>query len=160
VIGVNSQIISPSRASAGIGFAVPVDTVKRVVPQLIDQGRYAHPWLGVQPLSLTPDRARAFREAGVDVTVDEGLLLVEVVRDGPAERAGLRGGDQIVRLGNFQIALGGDIITAIDGELVTDLQELTVYLETQTQVGDTVEVTYVRDGVEERVPVTLTERPQ
>jgi len=157
VIGVNSQIISPSRASAGIGFAVPVDTVKRVVPQLIDQGRYAHPWLGVQPLSLTPDRARAFRE---DVTVDEGLLLVEVVRDGPAERAGLRGGDQIVRLGNFQIALGGDIITAIDGELVTDLQELTVYLETQTQVGDTVEVTYVRDGVEERVPVTLTERPQ
>jgi S1-C subfamily serine protease len=160
VIGVNSQIISPSRASAGIGFAVPVDTVKRVVPQLIDQGRYAHPWLGVQPLSLTPDRASAFREAGVDMSVDEGLLLVEVVRGGPAEQAGLRGGDQMVRLGNFQIALGGDIITAIDGELVTDLQELTVYLETQTQVGDTVEVTYVRDGVEQSVPVTLTERPQ
>ena len=160
VIGVNSQIISPSRASAGIGFAVPVDTVKRVVPQLIDQGRYAHPWLGVQPLSLTPDRARAFREAGVDVTVEEGLLLVEVVPGGPAERAGLQGGDQMVRLGNFQIPLGGDVITAIDGELVTDLQELTVYLDTQTQVGDTVEVTYVRDGVEERVPVTLTERPQ
>ena len=160
VIGVNSQIISPSRASAGIGFAVPVDTVKRVVPQLIDQGRYAHPWLGVQPLSLTPDRASAFREAGVDVTVDEGLLLVEVVRGGPAEQAGLQGGDRIVQLGNFQIALGGDIITAIDGEMVTDLQELTVYLETQTQVGDTVDVTDVRDGVEERVPVTLTERPQ
>ena len=160
VIGVNSQIISPSRASAGIGFAVPVNTVKRVVPQLIAQGRYAHPWLGVQPLSLTPDRAQAFREVGMDVPVDEGLLMIEVVAGGPADRAGIRGGDQIVQLGNFRVALGGDIITAINGEPVDDLQELTVYLETETQVGDTIEVTIFRGGEEQSVQVTLTERPQ
>ena len=160
VIGVNSQIISPSRASAGIGFAVPVNTVKRVVPQLIAQGRYAHPWLGVQPLGLTPERAQAFREAGMDVPVDEGLLMIEVVSGGPADRAGIQGGDRIVQLGNVRLALGGDIITAINGEAVDDLQELTVYLETQTQVGDTVEVTIVRDGVEQNVQVTLAERPQ
>jgi S1-C subfamily serine protease len=160
VIGVNSQIISPSRASAGIGFAVPVNTVKRVVPELIAQGRYAHPWLGVQPLGLTPERAQAFREAGMDVPVDEGLLMIEVVPGGPADRAGIRGGDRLVQLGNVRLALGGDIITAINGEPVDDLQELTVYLETQTQVGDTVEVTIVRDGVEMDVQVTLAERPQ
>ena len=160
VIGVNSQIISPSRASAGIGFAVPVNTVKRVVPQLIAQGRYAHPWLGVQPLSLTPDRAQAFREVGMDVPVDEGLLMIEVVPGGPADRAGIQGGDQIVQLGNFRVPLGGDIITAINGEPVDDLQELTVYLETETQVGDTIEVTIFRGGEEQSVQVTLTERPQ
>jgi S1-C subfamily serine protease len=160
VIGVNSQIISPSRASAGIGFAVPVNTVKRVVPQLIAQGRYAHPWLGVQPLGLTPERAQAFREAGMDVPVDEGLLMIEVVPGGPADRAGIRGGDRIVQLGNVQLPLGGDIVTAINGEAVDDLQELTVYLETQTQVGDTVEVTIFRGGAEQSVPVTLAERPR
>ena len=160
VIGVNSQIISPSRASAGIGFAVPVNTVKRVVPQLIAQGRYAHPWLGVQPLGLTPERAQAFREAGMDVPVDEGLLMIEVVPGGPADRAGIQGGDRIVQLGNVRLPLGGDIITAINGEAVDDLQELTVYLETQTQVGDTVEVTIFRGGAEQSVPVTLAERPR
>jgi S1-C subfamily serine protease len=160
VIGVNSQIISPSRASAGIGFAVPVNTVKRVVPQLIAQGRYAHPWLGVQPLGLTPERAQAFREAGMDVPVDEGLLMIEVVPGGPADRAGIRGGDRIVQLGNVQLPLGGDIVTAINGEAVDDLQELTVYLETQTQVGDTVEVTIFRGSVEQNVQVTLAERPR
>jgi len=160
VIGVNSQIISPSRASAGIGFAVPVNTVKRVVPQLIAQGRYAHPWLGVQPLGLTPERAQAFREAGMDVPVDEGLLMIEVIPGGPADRAGIRGGDHIVQLGNVQLPLGGDIITAINGEAVDDLQELTVYLETQTQVGDTVEVTIFRGGAEQNVRVTLAERPR
>jgi S1-C subfamily serine protease len=160
VIGVNSQIISPSRASAGIGFAVPVNTVKRVVPQLIAQGRYAHPWLGVQPLGLTPERAQAFREAGMDVPVDKGLLMIEVVPGGPADLAGIRGGDRIVQLGNVQLPLGGDIVAAINGEAVDDLQELTVYLETQTQVGDTVEVTIFRGSVEQNVQVTLTERPR
>jgi len=160
VIGVNSQIISPSRASAGIGFAVPVNTVKRVVPQLIAQGRYAHPWLGVQPLGLTPERAQAFREAGMDVPVDEGLLMIEVIPGGPADRAGIRGGDRIVQLGNVQLPLGGDIVTAINGQAVDDLQELTVYLETRTQVGDTVEVTIFRGGVEQSIAVTLAERPQ
>jgi S1-C subfamily serine protease len=160
VIGVNSQIISPSRASAGIGFAVPVNTVKRVVPQLIAQGHYAHPWLGVESLGLTPERAQAFREAGMDVPVDKGLLMIEVVPGGPADRAGIRGGDRIVQLGNVRLPLGGDIITAINGEAVDDLQELTVYLETQTQVGDTVEVTIFRGSVEQNVRVTLAERPQ
>jgi len=160
VIGVNSQIISPSQASAGIGFAIPANTVRRVVPQLIAKGRYPHPWLGAQLLGLTPDRAQLFRQAGMVVPVEEGLLVVEVVPGGPAERAGMRGGDQLVQLGNVRIPLGGDIITAINGETIADYQALTVYLETQTQVGDTVEVTIMRGSQEQKFQLTLDERPQ
>ena len=158
VIGVNSQIVSPSHASAGIGFAVPVGTVQRVVPQLIAQGHYPHPWLGVQMLDLTPERAQAIRQTGVEVP-DEGLLVLDAVQGGPTDQAGIRGGDHVVRMGNVRIPLGGDVITAINGEPVTNSQQFTVYLETETQVGDTVEVTIVRDGEERSVQAVLGERP-
>lgn len=160
VIGVNSQIVSPSRANAGIGFAVPVNTVKRVVPELIAEGRYPHPWLGVQLLPLTPGGAQALREARMEMPVEEGLLVLEAVRGAPADQAGIRGGDRVVRMGSVRVPVGGDIITAINGEPMTSLQELTVHLETKTRVGDTVEVTIIRDGEEQSVQVTLQERPQ
>jgi S1-C subfamily serine protease len=160
VIGVNSQIISPDRASAGIGFAVPANTVRRVVPQLIAQGRYAHPWMGLEYLPLTAEWANAFRQAGANVPVDEGLLVVRVVPGSAADLSGIRGGDQVVRLGNVRIPLGGDVITAIDGAAMTGSREFIVYLETETRVGDTVAVSIVRDGVEQDVEVTLTERPR
>jgi S1-C subfamily serine protease len=160
VIGVNSQIISPSQASAGIGFAVSSNTVRRVVPHLIAEGRYPHPWLGVQVLSLTPEWVQALRQAGMEVPVEKGLLVLSVVRGGPADRAGIRGGTQIVRIGGYRVPVGGDIITAINGHPVPTLQELNVYLDSQTRVGDSVEVTIYRGGQEMRVTVTLEERPQ
>jgi S1-C subfamily serine protease len=158
LIGVNSQIISPDQASVGIGFAVPANTVRRVVPELIAHGRYPHPWLGVDYLPLQPEWAEAFRRTGADVAADEGLLVLRVVAGGPADRAGIRGGDQIVRLGNVRIPLGGDIITAIDGRVMTSSKEFVAYLETQTQVGDTVDVTIIHGGEERTVQVTLVER--
>jgi len=160
VIGVNAQIISPSQASAGIGFAIPANTVRRVVPQLIAQGRYPHPWLGVQILEITPQRASALREAGVDVPVDEGVLVVEVVPGSPAAAAGIRGGDREVQIGNARVLVGGDVITAINSQPVATSQELTVYLESETQVGDAVEVTLMRGRQEMTVSVTLAERPE
>ena len=160
LIGVNSQIVSPSRASAGIGFAVPANTVRRVIPQLIAHGRYPHPWMGVDYLPLRPEWAHAFRQAGADVPVDEGLLVLQVAPGGPADRAGIQGGDQIVRLGNVRIPLGGDIVTAINDEPMTGSREFVVYLETETEVGDTVQVTVIRDGEEQNAQVTLTERPR
>ena len=160
VIGVNSQIISPSQASAGIGFAVSSNTVRRVVPHLIAEGRYPHPWLGVQVLSLTPEWVQALRRAGMEVPVEKGLLVLSVVRGGPADRAGIRGGSQVVRIGGYRVPVGGDIITAVNGHPVPTLRELNVYLDSQTRVGDTVEVTIYRGGQEMRVTVTLAERPQ
>jgi len=160
VIGVNAQIISPSQASAGIGFAIPVNTVRRVVPQLITQGHYPHPWLGVSVLSFDPQGAQMLQDAGMEVPVDEGLLVAEVVPGSPAAKAGIRAGDRVVPIGNTQIPVGGDIITAINGTPVANFQELTVYLESETQVGDTVEVTLIRDGQEMKVRVMLAERPE
>jgi len=159
VVGINSQIISPSGASAGIGFAVSVSTARRVVPELIARGYYPHPWLGAQMLTLTPATADVLREAGMNVPVDTGLLVIEAVKGAPADQAGIRGGSRVVRIGRYQIPLDGDIIVAVNGEAVDNMQELTVCLETRTTVGDTVELTIIRDGEEQSVQVTLEERP-
>lgn len=160
VIGVNSQIISPSGASSGIGFAVSANTVRRVVPELISRGHYPHPWLGTQMLPLTPSTAKAFRDAGMNIPVDAGLLVIEAVKGAPADKAGIRGGSRVVRMGRYQIPLDGDIIIAIDGEPINDSQDLAIYLETQTTVGDKVELTIIRDGKEQAVQVILEERPE
>jgi len=159
VIGVNTAIFSPSRASAGIGFAVPVSTVRRVVPELIAHGYYPHPWLGASTWSLTPERAQILQEAGMDVPVPEGILLVQTAPGSPAERAGLRGGRQQVRMGRVILPIGGDILTAVDGEPIASDRDLTLHLETQTRVGETIQVTIWRDGLELEIPVVLTERP-
>jgi S1-C subfamily serine protease len=159
VIGVNSQIVSTSGSSSGIGFAVSSNTVQRVVPQLIDQGYYSHPWLGAQLLDLSPSTAEVLREAGMEIPVDRGILVLEAFENGPADTAGIQGGDRVVRIGNYRVPIGGDILTAIDGQPVENFQEMTVYLETETVVGDTVEITLIRDGETLTIPVTLEENP-
>jgi S1-C subfamily serine protease len=160
VIGVNSQIISPSGASSGIGFAVSASTVQRVVPQLISHGKYAHPWLGVQLLSLTSANVSALKDAGVTVSADSGVLVLEAVAGGPADKAGIQGGSRVVRIGGYQVPVDGDIIMAIDGHPITSTQDLTVYLETETIVGNSVEVTIVRNGQQQTVQVVLGEQQQ
>ncbi|ACL26448.1 S1C family serine protease [Chloroflexus aggregans] len=157
VIGVNSAILSPSGANAGIGFAISARTVQRVVPVLIREGRYPHPSLGVRLIELTPQRAALFERAGMNLPTKQGLLIAELIEGGPAARAGLRGPQQVVRVGNWILPVGGDIIVAINGRSITSSQELLVYLETETQVGETVQVTVIRDGRERIIPVTLAE---
>lgn len=158
-IGVNTAIFSPSRASAGIGFAVPVNTVRRVVPELIARGRYPHPWLAASLLSLNPHWVEVLQRAGMDVPVEHGALVVETVDRGAADRAGVREGDRFVSVGRQILPVGGDIIVAVNGEPIEDNRKLTIFLETRTRVGDTVELTIIRDGREERLPVQLDERP-
>jgi S1-C subfamily serine protease len=160
VIGVNTSIISPSRASAGIGFAVPVSTVRRVVPELIARGYFPHAWLGVNLWPLTPNLASILREAGMDVPVEEGMVIVEVIQGSPAEQAGLRGGGEQVRVGRYLVLIGGDILTAIDGQPITSDRDLTLFLDTQTEIGQTIQVTVWREGQELTVPVALAERPR
>jgi len=127
---------------------------------LIARGYYPHPWLGAEMLTLTPATAKVLREAGMNVPVDSGLLVITTVRGSPADKAGIRGGSRVVRIGRYQVSLDGDIITAINGQPIKDYQDLTVYLETKTTVGDTVQLTIIRDGVERSIAVTLAERPQ
>jgi S1-C subfamily serine protease len=160
VIGVNSQIISPSGASSGIGFAVSANTVQRVVPELISRGYYAHPWLGTDMMALTSSVTRVLREAGVDLPIETGLLVLDTTAGGPADDAGVEGGSQWLRIGRYRLPVGGDIITAVDGQPTADLEALTVCLETETAIGDTVELTVLRDGETITVPLVLGEQPQ
>lgn len=159
LIGVNTAIFSPSGASAGIGFAIPVSTVKRVVPLLITEGHYPHPWLGIRGFDITPDLAARFRRGGLDWPADRGVLVVAVYRNSPAALAGLRGGTQRVRVGNLILPIGGDLIVGIDGTPIKDQRDLTLYLEEHTRVGQTVQLTIIRGGREQTLPVTLAERP-
>lgn len=154
VIGVNTAIRSPTGGSVGIGFAVPVDAVKRVVPELIEKGYYAHPWLGFEAYSIVPALARR-----LDLPVDKGLLIARIYRGGPADKAGLRGADREVRIGNYIFLAGGDIVTEVNGIPVSSMQDLTIYLEAKTRVGDRLTLTIWRDGKEQRVEITVGERP-
>ncbi|HEM60873.1 MAG TPA: PDZ domain-containing protein [Chloroflexi bacterium] len=107
---------------------------------------------------MTEANVETLREAAVNLPVEAGVLVLETEPDSPAEQAGLRGGSQVVRVGNYRVPIGGDIITAIDGRPLTDSQDLTVYLETQTTVGDTVQLTVYREGQEQAVQVVLGRR--
>ncbi len=160
VIGVNTQIVSPSGASAGIGFAVSANTVARVVPVLIARGFYPHPWLGVQVVELNPQLTALLEQAGMKVPVTRGLLILETVANGPAARAGLRAPDRVVRVGNSRVPVGGDIIVRINDAPVATFQDLTVYLETKTRSGEIVTVTVVRDGKEQAIRVRLGTQPR
>jgi len=154
VIGVTTLIFSNSGTNAGVGFAVPVNTVKRVVPSLIATGHYADPWLGIQGTSIT-----SFLAETLDLPVEQGVLVQTVVQGGPAAKAGLRGGDRQVRVEGTLMATGGDIIVAIDGVEVQDMDDLIIYLGDHTSVGQKVTLTVLRDGAKQSVKVTLGERP-
>ncbi len=160
VIGVNAQIVSPSQANAGIGFAIPANTVKRVVPELIREGRYRHPWMGVRffPVGLSQQVAASFAELGAEVP-DRGVLILNTEPDTPAAKAGLRGGNRSVNTPYGTIMVGGDAIIAIDGVAIASPSELIAYLETYTRPGQTIQVTVLRDKKEITLPVTLGERP-
>jgi 2-alkenal reductase len=156
VIGVDSAILSQSGGNEGIGFAIPSNTVRRVVPELIQNGRYRHPLLGVAavPLSLIGTSAR--QQLGLNPT-DKGLLVID--SSGPAAEAGIRGGNRPVVINGEQIPAGGDIIVALDGRPVTTTGELRAYIENNKHPGDSVTVTVIRSGQRMDVPVTLGERP-
>jgi S1-C subfamily serine protease len=159
IVGVNSAIISPSGASAGIGFAITVGTVKRVVPELIARGRYAHPWLGIEPLNVSANLAERLNRAGVRTPGGGGVMIAGLVARGPAAAGGIRGPSQVGLLGNLRVPIGADYILALDGEPVATDRDLTIYLETKHRVGDTVKVTVWRDGKVMELDVILGERP-
>ena len=160
VIGVNSAIRTDgtNRANSGVGFAVPVNTVKRVVQQLREKGQVSYPYLGV---SVDSNHFTTGELAAVlNLPVKQGVLIASVVDGGPAERAGLKGGDRQVTVRGIPVRAGGDIITAIDGDAINNFDEMIAYLAAKKQVGQTVAVTIIRGSETLQVPVTLDERPR
>jgi S1-C subfamily serine protease len=139
VIGINSMILTGGvEQSAGIGFAIPINTAKSVLDDLVHIGHARYPTLGVRTIPIGPDLAD---EMGL--AADSGLLVVQVVSGSAAERAGLHGGTERAYLGNVPITLGGDLIVAIDGQAIEDQQELSHVMQNH-RAGDTVTVTVFR----------------
>ena len=156
VVGVNFAIESPVRGSSGIGFAIPVSIVQRVVPALIQDGEYHYAYLGIRGQSVTPELAEAL---GLPENV-LGAYVDEVMPGGPADKAGVKGGSQVVDENGIELHKGGDIIIAIDGEPVRQFNDLVSYLVTKAAPGQEVTLTVLRDGKEKDLKVTLGERPK
>lgn len=156
MIGINTMIYSPSGGSIGIGFAVPVDTARRVVPDLIEFGQVRRGWIQIVPRQLFPQLVDY-----ANLPVNRGILISEVVPGGNADRAGLRGGEdsRAVRYGSTIIYLGGDIIVEVDGTEIQSIANLYEALE-DNKPGEEVSVTYMRGNRERTTTVTLVERPE
>jgi S1-C subfamily serine protease len=156
VIGVNTAIRSMTGTNSGIGFAVPVNTVKRIVPALIEEGAYRYPYLGI-----TYDTRFTMAElAGpLGLPVTHGALIDKVTSGTAASQAGLRGGNHEVEVMGTTVNAGGDIIVAIEGYKLRDFDDLIAYLVRETEVGQEVTLTVIRDGEELEIPVMLGERP-
>jgi S1-C subfamily serine protease len=149
MIGINSQILSPSGSSAGVGFAVPVSIAKRVVPQLLQNGRVRRPKLGISTRDISSLRNQ------IDLPVEDGVLIYQVARSGGAAAAGLRGVQQ-TETGDVEL---GDIIVGVDNDKVSNSDDLFRVLD-KHQIGETVQVQIWRDGRRMSVPVRLTESPE
>jgi S1-C subfamily serine protease len=151
VIGINTMIASNVGQSAGIGFAIPINTAKAVLNDLVTLGRVRRPALGVRTIPISPELADQ-----MGLAADFGLLIVQVTPGGAAERAGLRGGSERAYLGNIPIMLGGDLIVGIEGEKVEDQQDLAQAMNNH-RAGDTVRMTIYRGKKKMDVSVTLGE---
>jgi len=156
IIGIISAIYSPTGANAGVGLAIPINKAKRVIPILIEKGRFPHPWLGVEHLGyeISPDLAKALA-----LPVDHGLLVAQIYDNSPAQRAGIRPAASEVIVGNQRYLTGGDIITAIDGAPLNTWEDMDAYLQENAEVGQTVTLDIFREGQTQQIQVQLDAEP-
>lgn len=154
IIGINSAIISPSGGSVGIGFSIPVNTAKKVIPELMTKGYVTYPWIGATIQSLIPEVAKFIK-----LKLERGAMIAEVVKGGPADKAGLKGGNQRVQVGNIIVMVGGDIVVKADQNEVKTHDELIRYIR-EKRPGDTILLKVFRKDKFEDVKITLGERPR
>ncbi|MDQ3961595.1 MAG: trypsin-like peptidase domain-containing protein [Thermoproteota archaeon] len=154
VIGINSAIYSTTGQFAGVGFAIPSNTLAQVVPSLITTGSYQHPWLGVAGRDITPGLADR-----LGLNEPRGFLVMDVVAGSPAEKAGILKGTEDTVIDGIPIKLGGDVIIAVDNNTVRKIDDLLAYVEMKKSVGDDLELTILREGQMMEVVATLAARP-
>ena len=154
VIGINSAIYTPTGTTAGIGFAIPINTAKRIARDLITDGRVHQAFLGVDTIPIN----EYFAEA-LGLPAQQGLLVQRTTRGGPASEAGIRGGDRVAQAGMRRFYIGGDVITAIDGQKVASSLDVNLVLN-RKRPGDEVTVSLFRGGKKMELKVKLAERPQ
>lgn len=159
VIGVNTAIRSESGSFEGVAFAVPVNTVKRIVPQLISTGKAEYAWLGISTYPDDPFFSIPSLVEILNLPVDHGIIVEEVIADSPAEVAGIQGGSEDQEVRGENLKTGGDIIVAINGVFVRDLHHLLGYLAENTTPGDVVTLTIIRENQTLDIEVELGIRP-
>ena len=156
VIGVNAQIATggTSSGNTGVGFAIQVNIVSRVVPELIKNGKFDWSWLGVSGGDVTPTLVQAMQ-----LPVQHGAYIASISSGGPAEQAGLQGATGPSTVSGRQVQVGGDVVTAINGQPVQSFDDLLIYIALQTTPGQQVRLTIVRGGQTQQVPLQLGTRP-
>lgn len=157
VIGINAQIETDgtSKSNSGVGFAIPVNIVNQVVPELISKGKYEWSWLGVRGGDVTPTLVKA-----MNLPNDNGAYLVEVTLNGPADQAGLSGANNQAIIDDRAIVTGGDVIISINGQPIRTFNDLLVYVALQTRPGQEVKLTVIRDSKERNITLTTGIRPE
>ena len=152
IVGINTAIQSATGEFTGVGFAVPSQTVAKIVPTLIEKGEYNHPWIGISGQDIDPDLAKVL---GLKEAV--GFLIISVVDDSPAQKAGLIGSDTAVE--GTRYLIGGDIILAVDGIEVRKIDDILIHLQRAKSVGDEMTLEILRDGRITDITIILQERP-
>ena len=154
IVGINTAIQSTTGEFTGVGFAIPSQTVAKIVPILIDEGEYQHPWIGISGRDIDPDTANVL---GLKDAL--GFLIITVVENSPAADAGLIGSDKIIEVDGKEYSIGGDIIVAVDGMDVRKIDDILVHLQRVKTVGDEMNLEILRDGRTTNVTIILQERP-
>ena len=154
VMGINTAIQSGTGQSAGIGFAVPSNTISKVVPVLITEGKYSHPWIGISGQDINPDLAKIR-----NLNHSKGFLIVTVIPDSPAEMAGLKGVSEIEKIDNKEYPKDGDIIISVDGKEVRKISDILIHLQEEKSVGDEMILGIIRNGEQMDIILTLIVRP-
>ena len=157
VVGINTAIFSNTGAYSGVGFAIPSNMIKKVVPSLITTGSYQHPWIGISGVDVSPEIANTIIELKEE---PRGFLVTDIISQSPADKAGIRGGeDQLVNIKGREVSLGGDIILEIDDKTVRKIDDILSYLQQEKKVGDNVKLTVLRaDGLIKEISLTLDAR--
>ncbi len=154
VIGINTAIQSATGEFTGVGFSIPSNTIAKIVPKLIADGVYHHPWVGISGRDIDPALATA-----LNLVDARGFLVVNVVEGSPAEKAGLKGSDETREVDGVEYAFGGDVILAVDGKVVRKIDDILIHLQRYKSVGDEMVLEVLRDGRVTNFVVELEERP-
>ena len=154
VVGINTAIYSSDGSFSGVGFSIPSDLVLKIVPSLITKGEFQHPWVGISSANITPDLAEL-----LNLEYAKGVLIMTVMKDSPADKAGLKGSSQTAITNDVEYTIGGDVILSIDGNEIRQVNDLLTHLQREKNVGDTMNLEVLRDGKMITVILTLEERP-
>ena len=154
VVGINTAIQSATGEFTGVGFSIPSQTVSKIVPMLIEEGEYKHPWVGISGRDIDPDLAKA-----LNLKEAVGFLIITVVDDSPAHKAGLIGSNQTIEIDGITHTIGGDIIVAVDGIEVRKIDDILIHLQRAKSVGDEMVLEILRDGRTTEITIVLQERP-